>query len=635
MSGDYKNDGRQFIKYRPLRGDSGPTLMDTPGDEEKAMESGDQQSYLVGNGSLDRKGRLADRTKTGGWKAAPMIFGTELCERIGSLGLQRNLVTYFTKKMHLSNPVAANMVSNFTGALYLTPFLGGFIADAYLGRFWVIVVFSVIQIFGMVLLTLSASLPSLRPSPCPVKSKVPCRAAHGWQLDVLYIAIYLIAVGNGGIKPNISSIGADQFDETDAKEKKQVSHFFNWFYICVSVGSLISVTVIVYLEDNIGFGWGFGIPTGIFAAAVLMFVAGAPLYRFKVLHGSPLTSISQVVVAAIRNRKISLPADENMLYEVSDNTAGFLVPQRIAHSNQFLLLDKAAVVAEKPEVKNHALADVDPWRLCTVTQVEEVKMIISLLPIWASTCFVWTALTQMETFSVEAGGTMDRSMGPNFQFPAASLAVFELVNVLLILPLYDIFFVPFMRRFTRHPQGISTLQRIGVGIIFSILAMVVAAVVEIKRVNVAREHGLLDKPKAILPMSIFWLVPQYFLRGTTEIFTQVGQLDFFYSEAPESMRSLGTALYLSTIGVGHFLSSLLVTAVRNVTRDGDDPGWLRDNLNRSRLDKFYFLLAIMSAVNFVFYLVCAYWYKYKKVVLAAGGPTFTSPPPDREVQSRN
>lgn len=73
--------------------------------------------------------------------------GTELCERIGSLGLQRNLVTYFTKKMHLSNPVAANMVSNFTGALYLTPFLGGFIADAYLGRFWVIVVFSVIQIF--------------------------------------------------------------------------------------------------------------------------------------------------------------------------------------------------------------------------------------------------------------------------------------------------------------------------------------------------------------------------------------------------------------------------------------------------------------------------------------------------------
>lgn len=264
-----------------------------------------------------------------------------------------------------------------------------------------------------------------------------------------------------------------------------------------------------------------------------------------------------------------------------------------------------------------------------MTQVEELKMIISLLPIWASTVFVWTALAQMETFSVEEATTMDRQMGPNFKFPAASLAVFELINVLCLLPLYDVFFVPFMRRFTGKPQGISTLQRIGVGIVVSVLAMVVAGLVEVKRVSVAREHGLLDKPKSVIPLSVFWLVPQYFLRGTTEIFTQVGQLDFFYSEAPESMRSLGTAIYLSTIGVGHFVSTLLVTIVKNVTRHGDDdPGWLTDNLNRSRLDKFYYLLAIMSSVNFLFYLLCAHWYKYKKVsrVLITPNPQTAASP---------
>lgn len=240
-------------------------------------------------------------------------------------------------------------------------------------------------------------------------------------------------------------------------------------------------------------------------------------------------------------------------------------------------------------------------------------MIISLLPIWASTVFVWTALAQMETFSVEEATTMDRHMGPNFKFPAASLAVFELINVLCILPLYDIIFVPFMKKFTGKTQGISTLQRIGVGIVFSILAMVVAGLVEEKRVNVAREYGLLDKPDSVIPLSVFWLIPQYFLRGTTEIFTQVGQLDFFYSEAPESMRSLGTAIYLSTIGVGHFVSTVLVNVVKDVTRHGDNPGWLTDNLNRSRLDKFYYLLAIMSSVNFLLYLACAHWYKYKQV----------------------
>jgi dipeptide/tripeptide permease len=71
---------------------------------------------------------------------------TEICERMGSLGLQRNLVTYFTTKIHLSNPKAANTVSNFVGALYLTPFIGGFLADAYWGRFWAITAFASIQV---------------------------------------------------------------------------------------------------------------------------------------------------------------------------------------------------------------------------------------------------------------------------------------------------------------------------------------------------------------------------------------------------------------------------------------------------------------------------------------------------------
>jgi peptide/histidine transporter 3/4 len=245
--------------------------------------------------------------------------------------------------------------------------------------------------------------------------------------------------------------------------------------------------------------------------------------------------------------------------------------------------------------------------------VEEVKMIIRVLPIWVSTILVWTALSQMETFSVEVGSTMDRRVGFYFSFPPASLSVFELVNVLLILPLYDKLLVPYLRRFTGIPQGITMLQRIGTGLVFSILAMLVAALVERRRVQVAREYGLLDDPDTTIPMSIFWLIPQYFRRGSTEIFTQVGQLEFFYNEAPDRMQSLGTAIYLSTIGCGHFLSTVLVMTVNKVTKKGNHQGWLTDNLNHSRLDYFYFLLAGLSAANFVFFLSCAQWYRYKKV----------------------
>jgi peptide/histidine transporter 3/4 len=93
---------------------------------------------LTGDGSVDKYGHLADKHKTGGWRAAPLIFGTEICERMATLGLQRNLVTYFTKKIHMTNPQAANTVSNFVGTLYLTPFVGGFVADGESASFLVV-----------------------------------------------------------------------------------------------------------------------------------------------------------------------------------------------------------------------------------------------------------------------------------------------------------------------------------------------------------------------------------------------------------------------------------------------------------------------------------------------------------------
>ncbi|KAG0613192.1 hypothetical protein M758_6G084100 [Ceratodon purpureus] len=606
--------GEEQGGYVPLRSDdtfdNTYTMSRLKDERLQGATSDERQQFteeFTGDGTVDRKGNIAHRQKTGGWRAAPLIFATEICERMGSLGLQRNLVTYFTKKIHLSNPKAANMVSNFVGALYLTPFIGGFLADAYWGRFWAITAFASIQVAGMVLLTLSAALPSLKPAPCPADSSLPCPSASTSQLAVLYLGLYLIALGNGGIKPNVSSMGADQFDESYEKEKKHMSSFFNWYYFIISIGSLLSVTVFVYIQDNVGFGWGFGIPAAVMILAIIVFFFGSPLYRYKLPRGSPLTSVFQVLIAAARKRKAKSDVDSVVLYE--GPTATQRPVEMLAHTDQFRFLDKAAV----PESLKDG-GGTSPWRLCTVTQVEEVKMLLRLFPIWVSTIIVWTALSQMETFSVEEGSTMDHSMGPHFKFPPASLSVFELVNVLMILPLYDRFLVPFLRRFTGHPQGITQLQRIGTGILFSILAMVIAGFVEVKRVNVARAHGLMDQPKVTVPISIFWLIPQYFLRGSTEIFTQIGQLEFFYGEAPDRMRSLGTAIYLSTIACGHFLSSVLVTVVNRVTsHNGRTQPWLIDNLNRSRLDYFYWFLAILSFINFLFFLVCSHFYRYKQV----------------------
>lgn len=275
-------------------------------------------------------------------------------------------------------------------------------------------------------------------------------------------------------------------------------------------------------------------------------------------------------------------------------------------------MDRAAI--NRPEI---APRMVNKWNLSTLTDVEEVKLLIRMLPIWATTIIFWTVYAQMTTFSVSQATTMDRHIGKSFQIPPASLTVFFVGSILLTVPVYDRIIVPIARKLLKNPQGLTPLQRIGVGLVLSIFAMVAAALAEIKRLHVATSHGLTNDPTAEIPLSVFWLVPQFFLVGAGEAFTYIGQLDFFLRECPKGMKTMSTGLFLSTLSLGFFFSSLLVTIVHKVT--GDKKPWLADNLNQGKLYDFYWLLAILSALNMVIYLVCAKWYVYKDKRLADEG----------------
>lgn len=143
--------------------------------------------------------------------------------------------------------------------------------------------------------------------------------------------------------------------------------------------------------------------------------------------------------------------------------------------------------------------------------------------------------------------------------------------------------------------------------------MIAAGVLEVVRLNYVRKNNYYDVET--VPMSIFWQVPQYFLVGCAEVFTFIGQLEFFYDQAPDAMRSLCSALSLSTNALGNYLSSLLVTIVTTATTRNGQLGWIPDNLNRGHLDYFYWLLAILSTINFFVYLLIAQWYTYFILVL--------------------
>lgn len=225
-------------------------------------------------------------------------------------------------------------------------------------------------------------------------------------------------------------------------------------------------------------------------------------------------------------------------------------------------------------------------------------------------------LAQLQTFSIQQGLTMDTRIANSFSIPPASLPIIPIGFLIIIVPLYDRLAVPFARKITGHITGITHLQRIGVGLILSAASMAVASLVEVKRKNVARSHSMLDAiPVAQpLPISLFWLSFQYFIFGIADMFTYVGLLEFFYSEAPKALKSISTCFLWSSMALGYFCSTIMVNVVneatKGITRSG---GWLSgNNLNRNHLNLFYLLLAALSSLNFTVYVFVARRYTYRQ-----------------------
>lgn len=256
-----------------------------------------------------------------------------------------------------------------------------------------------------------------------------------------------------------------------------------------------------------------------------------------------------------------------------------------------------------------------PWKLCTVTQVEKAKTIVGMIPIFGSAIIMSTCLAQLQTFSIQQGITMDSHITSSFSIPPASLVIIPLGCLVIVIPIYDQLIVPMLRRFTGHATGITHLQRVGVGLVLSCISMSIAAIVEVERKKVARQNGMLDAiaGQQPLPISVFWLSFQFFIFGIADMFTYVGLLEFFYSEAPQSMKSIGTSFLWLSMGLGYFVNTLLVKLVNAATKaNTKSGGWVAgNNLNRNHLNLFYWLLAILSLLNLLNYLFWARRYKYK------------------------
>ncbi|KAI3922157.1 hypothetical protein MKX01_005846 [Papaver californicum] len=342
-----------------------------------------------------------------------------------------------------------------------------------------------------------------------------------------------MAIARAGCKSCAQAFGADQFEGRDPKECKSKSSFFNWWFFRLCFGSSISHLTLNYIQDNMGWSLGFGIPCIVMAAAIVVFLLRAKSYRYSVNEEkqNPLIRITRVFIAAAKNWRKSLSPNT-----IQEETV------MIPHSkhlgiNGFKFLDKALINISNSSSRENNLP-------CTVGQVDEAKAVVRLAPIWI-TCLIYAIIdAQSLTFGVKQGKTMDRKIGADFQIPSASIQIFE--------SLYS--------------------------------TMIVAATVERRRLQIALKFELIDTPQVTVPMSIWWLAPQYVLFGIADVFTIVGVQEFFYDQVPNELWTVGLCLFSSIIDTGHLLSGFLISIIHNLTSRSGHYSWFSVNLNRAHVD---------------------------------------------------
>ncbi|KAF7005081.1 hypothetical protein CFC21_020228 [Triticum aestivum] len=538
-------------------------------DTEVPFLSGVDEDGLPLAGVSDFRGRPVYRNTSGGWQAALFVVAMELASTFANYGVSANLITYLTGPLGHSNASAAAAVNIWSGTASLMPLLGAFLADSWLGRYRSIILASTLYALGYGMITLASTIPTQQTS-----SLDNDYSSHPSSVKVafFYISLYLIAIAQGADKPCGLAFAADQFDPDHPQECAARCSFFNWWYFSIAIGIAVAVALVSYIQENLGWGIGFGSLCVIMISAFIVFLLGSPSYRlYAPTPGSqsPFTRLAHNIATLFRSLSFSFGT-----------------------------------------IRQHHPKDGDD-----TTKSEEVRSVLRLLPIWTACLAYGVVFAHIMTFFNKQGRTLDRRLFGSLELPPAALQTFGPAAILLFVPIYDRVLVPALRCMTGNPSGLTPLQRVGTVMVVSLATMCVAALVEARRLETAHEYGLVDDARATVPMSWVWLVPQYVMIGVADVFAMVGMQEFFYDQMPSDLRSLGLALYFSVMGIGGFISGALISLIDRVTSSGGGDSWFADNLNRAHLDYFYWLLAGLSAIELVLYIrfTISYVYRHKSL----------------------
>ncbi|KAL1545511.1 hypothetical protein AAHA92_22229 [Salvia divinorum] len=495
---------------------------------------------------------------------------------------------YLTDVWGLSLIHAALILNIWNGVYRILPLFFLYLVDKYLGHLKLLVFTSLAYAAGITMVAVST--PPLANATGTCKRYEPECVGRA-QKGILIAGLALIAVGVAG---NLVSLlpyltWKNKSDGTSSGQGVAIYQIAG--LIGVVVVSIAGAIALPYIRPPT---LKFGIPAICSVIGTSLFLTGYSKYTDATPpYNSPLFNVFRVLVAASLKSFRSYPESNQSYHGHEIGKMEFTTTRCLGG------LHKAAIILRGEEIPTGK-----SWTLCTVEQVEEAKIAVRMVPMWMTFIVCGVVAAIGDTYFVEQAGKLNRNIG-RLRLP---------IQVLLLVrrSTKDWLGSKVTRLLEKYRRDRAPSYGIAVGMLCSILCCISAALVERMRLNVVRSHGLLDQPDEKIKMSIYWLLFQFVLLGGLEAFLDNSMSAYYRDQSPGSVENYLVNFIRGVTGLGYMCSALSVYVVGKISEKGGRTNWFQHTLNRSRLDYYYWVLAVLSLLNLAVFVFVALFYRYRK-----------------------
>lgn len=460
------------------------------------------------------------------------LVWNEFCERFSFYGMRTILALFLLDRVRLSETQATEVVHLFIVACYATPVMGALLSDCYLGKYSTILYLSLLYSLGNWVMAFAA-VPS-------------ANEASMFPLLCTMLALGLIAFGTGGIKPCVAAFGGDQIEWSmpDGEVKDRLRRkFFSLYYFAINAGSFISTILTPVLREDMSYAIAFAVPALLMMFAVFIFWLGRKSYIDRPPEGNVFPVVGRVTVDAFRLRKGTNAAD------VETQKGNLAIPKH--------WLDVAKLKHD---------ADV----------VEDVKTLLQVLIVLLPAPLFWALFDQQSSKWVFQAREMDGHVSwlGGLVIQADQMQAMNPVLILLMIPFFDQVVYPSLEK-----AGLSLrpVQRMLTGMLLGALAFLMSGLLQLAIDSSASTNTDFQSPASLAisagisnalvlasegkQVSILWQIPQYVLVTAGEIMFSITGLEFAYSQAPNSMKSVVQSFWLLTVAAGNLVTVVIVAMI--------------------------------------------------------------------------